>query len=111
MTKKKKTPKKWNRRHEWRLHNHSGEDQNKHPSYVFAASANKRKFLCFTHSASTHGTANVKLRHNVEPADSRDCYIVPRSMTDDITHLEPVPHDRTFRIHPEDRETVKKYKK
>ena len=109
--KQKKSYRKWNRRHEWRLHNHSGQDKKKHPAYVFAASANKRKFLCFTHSASTNGIANVRLKHNVEPADPKDCYIVPRSMTEDISHLEPVPKNRCFRIHPEDQETVKKYKK
>lgn len=109
MTKQKKSHKKWNRRHEWRLHNHSGKDRKKHPAYVFAASANKRKFLCFTHSASTNGKNNIKLRHNVEPADLRDCYLVPRSMIDQDSNLEMT--NRKFRIHPEDLETVKEYKK
>lgn len=99
----------YNVRHEWRLHNHSGKDQKKHPAYVFAASTNKRKFLCFTHSASTNGIANVKLRHNVEPSDPRDCYIVPRSMIEKDANLETM--SRKFRIHSDDLETVKKYKK
>ena len=109
MTKKKKPPKKWNRRHEWRLHNQSGHDTKKHPAYVYGKYKNRRRFLCFTHSETTNGQPNVKLKHNVEPTDARDCYLVPRAMFDDESHLESTL--RIFRIHPEDKETVRKYKK
>lgn len=111
MTKQKKPHKKWNRAHEWRLHNHSGENKTRHPAFVYGKNKNRRRFLCFTHSETTKGSPNVKLKHNVEPTDPRDCYLVPRPMTDDISHLDTVPKDRFFRIHAEDKETVKKYKK
>lgn len=45
--KQKKSYRKWNRRHEWRLHNHSGQDKKKHPAYrvLEAHEAENREFL------------------------------------------------------------------
>ena len=100
---------KWNKINEWGIHNHSGHDHAKHPAHIYKKSGNHRKFLCFTHSKTTNGKENVKLKKNVDPLDSRDCYLVPRYFIGHQTQLSPT--NKKFRIAPEDRETVKRYKK
>ena len=100
---------KWNKTHEWATHNHSGHDHAKHPAYVYGKSGNYRKFLCFTHSKSTNGKENVRLQKNIDPSDSRKCYLVPRFVIESHNKLSPT--NKKYRIAPEDRETVKRYKK
>lgn len=104
---KKKT--KWNRKHEFQWHQ-PNENSKRHPAYVYAHSSNKNKFLLFTHSATTAGETNEKLKYNIDPNEKeRTTYVRKRYFVEDKTRFKKA--DRSFRLHKSDKEIIKKFMK
>lgn len=106
MAKRKKD--KWNRRHEFKWKKKTKSTKG-HPAYIFESRKNHRRFMIFTHSKTTNGTENVKMKHNIDPSDSSEIYMRPFSFVGKDTDFENA--DRKYRIHKDDMPTVNKYKK
>lgn len=107
--KKKKSTRKWNRTHyfqnEKKPSGTKGEHE-EHPALIFEQSGNYVKPIVFTHSATTKGRSNVKLKHNVDPDDLKDCYAVPyRGPRLRADFQSP---KKNYRIHKDDSETVRR---
>ncbi len=65
--------------------------------------------MIFTHSKTTNGIRNVKMKHNIDPSDSSEIYMRPfHFVGKDIDFENP---NKKYRIHKEDMPTVNKYKK
>ncbi len=81
-----------------------------HPVFVYGRRKNYRKYLTFTHTPEKGKEENYEqLLHNIDPDDNKPCYVKKFygvSKSDSL--IEP---DKNYRIHDEDKELVKKYKK
>lgn len=98
----------WNRRHEFQWHKKT-KTRKGHPSYIFGSSKNRYKFVCFTHSSTTDGKENIKLKHNIASDETEDCYVRPVAMVDRVSNFEkPL---KKYRIHKEDAFIIKELKK
>ncbi len=75
---------------------------------IFGKSGDYVKPIVFTHSSTTKGISNVKLKHNVDPDDFSDCYAVPYRGVHKASDFKPPK--KNYRIHPEDARTVKQLK-
>ena len=106
---KKKTKRKWNRVHKFGRKK-STPRQVGHPVYIYGARGDLRKYLTFTHTPEEGNEENYeRLNHNIDKDDPEACYVKKRfSISNKETIQEP---DKEYRIHEEDIETVKKYKK
>ena len=100
---------RWNRSHEF-ARKKSTKREVGHPVYVYAKSGNKRKYLTFTHKPETGKEANYeKLKYNIDAQSNEPCYM---KKTHDVAHQNKLnPPDKKYRIHQEDRETIKMHKK
>ena len=105
----KKQKKKWNRAHGFQWHKATKSTKG-HPAYVYQRSKYKNKYLVFTHSPTTNGEENVKLKYNIDPEEKdRNTYVRKKSFVDDRINFEKV--NKKYRIHSDDLNTIKKYKK
>lgn len=58
----------------------------------------------------TDGVLNVPLQHNIDPDEkNKRSYMLPRHFVGSKEHFQDP--DKKFRIHKDDMDTVKKYKK
>lgn len=105
---KKKSTRRWNRTHFFQNEKKPDNTKGKfreHPALIFEQSGNLYKAIIFTSRSSTNGKSNLKLKHNVDPSSSEDCYGVyyrgARSMS------EFQPPKKNYRIHKDDKETIR----
>ena len=96
MTKQKKPHRKWNRVHQMKWHKKT-QTRKGHPSYVFGSSGKRYRFFCFTHSESTDGKENIRLKHNIPipQVDSHDNFEPPKKLY--RIHEEDMPLIRSLR--------------
>ena len=80
----KKNKSKWNRAHEFSKRKPTKSTKG-HPAYIFAKNGRVRKYFAFTHSATTDGKDNIRLKKNIDITDKKDCYIrqIPLQARDD----------------------------
>jgi hypothetical protein len=106
--KKKKSTRKWNRTHYFVNEKKTGgsdREKKEHPALIFEKSGNQLKPIVFTHSETTDGKQNVRLKFNVDPDDSKPCYAVPYRAPRRSSEFQPPK--KNYRIHKDDYETVK----
>ena len=105
----KKSKKRWNRAHffQRKKSNRKGVG---HPVYVYGTSGRLYKYLLFTHNPEEGKEEEyVKLRHNIDSKDPEPSYLKMKHSIDPMNAFDPP--DKKYRIHAEDRKTVKKYQK
>ena len=79
-----------------------------HPVWVYKKRGRSYKYLTFTHKP-TNDNDFEKLRYNIDPDDTRACYVKKQfEINDRDAFKDP---DKKYRIHPRDKDTVKKYQK
>ena len=79
-----------------------------HPVWVYKKRGRFYKYLTFTHKP-TNDMDFEKLKYNIDPDDYSDCYVKKQySITEQNAFKEA---DKKYRIHPKDKNTVKKYQK
>ena len=109
--KKKNSTRKWNRTHffqnEKKLANTKGKFR-EHPALIFEQSGNQYKAIIFTSNKTTNGVKNIKLKHNVDPNSSEDCYGVRFRGPRPISEFQN-PKIK-YRVHKEDLLTIKMLK-
>lgn len=109
MAKKQKA--KWNRAHEFKRKKSSDREVG-HPVYVYGKRGRNYKYLTFTHNPEEGKEADYeKLKHNIDPDEDgvKSTYVKKKFQTNrDDAFRDP---DKKYRIHSDDRETIKKYKK
>ncbi len=106
MAKKKR---KWNRAHYFRRKK-STQHKVGHPVYVYGTSGRFSKYLVFTHTPENEQDYE-KLKHNIDPAEDgkRDTYVKKKP---EVNHSDALRDpDKKYRIHDDDKDTIKKYKK
>ena len=79
-----------------------------HPVWVYRKRGRSYKYLTFTHKP-TNDADFEKLSHNIDPSDKSDCYIKKQYSITDVKAFKDA--DKKYRIHPKDKNTVKKYQK
>ena len=110
IPKKTKTT-KWSRTHEFKRKN-SNKKGVGHPVYVYGKSKRSLKYLLFTHKPPEgEDDAYEKLIHNIDPDEDgiKDSYVKKQYETSRYDAFKPP--DKKYRIHDNDRDTIKKYKK
>ena len=107
---KNKVKGKWHKAHEFKRKKSTRREVG-HPSYIYAKRGRDCKYLTFTHNPEKeHETDYIKLKHNIDPKEKVEpTYMKTRYSIS--THGSFDPPDKKYRIHREDRETVKKYQK
>lgn len=106
-----KNKRKWNRRSYFARKNIKYKrNKNNHPVYVYSASNDLRKYLVFTHTPEKGKEDNFeKLNYNIDPNDNKDCYV---KKTYEVSNKESlIKPQKNYKIHDDDREIIKKYKK
>ena len=79
-----------------------------HPVWVYRKRGRFYKYLTFTHKP-TNEEDFEKLKHNIDLDDNSDCYVKKQF---EINHSNAFQEpDKKYRIHPKDKNTVKKYQK
>ena len=102
---------KWNRAHYF-ARKKSTPRQVGHPVYVYGKSGKYRKYLTFTHKPETGKELNYEeLKHNIDSTrDKQEKSYVKKQYG--FSHEDKLqPPDKKYRIHEDDLETIKKYKK
>ena len=107
---KKKALKKWNRAHEFKRKT-STEHKVGHPVYVYGKRGRFFKYLTFTHSPEK-GKENdyEELKHNIDFSDKENSSFVKKKYDVSI-NTKFRASDKKYRIHDDDKELIKKYKK
>ena len=106
-----KTKRKWNRAHYF-ARKKSTPRQVGHPVYVYGISGKYRKYLTFTHTPEVGKESNYeKLLHNIDPQEEGKGKSYVKKTPDVSIHTTLRSADKNYRIHDEDRETIKRYKK
>ena len=80
--------------------------------YVYGKNKRSYKYLLFTHTVPTGQEADFELlKHNIDPDEEgiKPSYMKKQYETSRHNAFESA--DKKYRIHTEDNETVKKYKK
>ncbi len=100
--------KKWNREHKFSKRK-STKSTPGHPAYIYGKSGRQRKYLAFTHSKTTNGQKNEKLKVNIDGSDE-PCYLrtTPLYANDDDFELGKFNYKLRSNY---DIELVKRYKK
>lgn len=108
MTKKKKSPRKWNRVHYFQRKK-SNKHRVGHPVLVYGKRGRYSKYLLFTHTPDSDDYE--KLGHNIDPSEDgkRDSWVKKTPQVSETGTLRQP--DINYRIHNDDKERVKKYKK
>jgi len=77
-----------------------------HPSYAFKQKQRRVEAIGVTHDGDeTHG-AKIKLKHNVNPEDDRDCYIKVKVEVQDCATYKEKAKMKGWRVHSEDQPTI-----
>ena len=107
---KNKQPRKWNRVHEFKRKK-STPNKVGHPVFVYGKRGRDSKYLVFTHTPEEGDEDNYeKLDHNIDPEEiDRDSYVKKQFEIGHSGNLRDP--DKKYRIHDDDKETIKKYKK
>ena len=107
MAKKKR--KKWNRVHYFRRKK-STKHKVGHPVYVYGVAGRMAKYLVFTHTPE-NDTDYEELAHNINPEEEgkKKSFVKKKFEVSDSDSLRDP--DKTYQIHDEDKERIKKYKK
>ena len=81
-----------------------------HPVWVYKKRGRFFKFLTFTHTPEKDKENDYeKLKHNIDPKDKSACYV---KKSFEINHSNAFEEpEKEYRIHPKDRDTVRKYQK
>ena len=109
---KKKAPTKWNRAHEFKRKK-SNKNGVGHPVYIYGKNRRSYKYLLFTHKIPDGELEEnfERLKHNIDPDEDG---IYPSYMKKQFeTNRKDAfqKSDKKYRIHPKDKNTVKKYQK
>lgn len=108
MAKTKKAGRKWNRAHEFSKRKPT-KTTSGHPAYVYGKSGRQRKYLAFTHSETTKGLNNEKLKVNIDGSEE-PCYLRTIPLYATVEQFE-IP-TKEYKLRTEyDKELVKKHKK
>ena len=105
----KRNVRKWTRAHFFKRKKSNRKGVG-HPVYVYGKSGRDYKYLLFTHKPKKGEEDDyVKLKHNIDPKAAETVYMKKSyQVNHDSAFREP---DVKYRIHEEDRGTVKKYEK
>ena len=81
-----------------------------HPVLVYKKRGRYFKYLTFTHKPKKGYESDFeKLLHNIDPFDTSDCYV---SKNYGVTNKNAFKDaDKKYRVHPKDKNTIKKYQK
>ena len=79
-----------------------------HPVWVYRKRGRAYKYLTFTHKPTNEADFE-KLHYNIDPEDTSDCYVKKQYEVNDRDAFKDA--DKKYRIHPKDKNTVKKYQK
>ncbi len=105
-----KNQKKWNRSHEFKRKNSTKREVG-HPVYVYGKRGRTYKYLTFTHKPEEGKEQDYeKLKHNIDPHEKSEPTYVKKKYQINRDDAFRAP-DKKYRIHDDDRETIKKYKK
>ncbi len=108
MGKKNVKGRKWNRAHEFSKRKPT-KSTSGHPAYIYGKSGRQRKYLAFTHSPTTNGVQNEKLKANID--GSKDpCYLRTIPLYATVDQFDKPPKDYSLRT-DYDKELIKKHKK
>lgn len=110
MGNKNNKTRKWKRAHEFKRKK-STPNKVGHPVLVYGKSGRVSKYLVFTHKPKDGNAANYeKLDHNIDPNETgKDSYVKKQFEVDRSDNLrEP---DKKYRVHNDDKDKIKKYKK
>lgn len=105
---KNKSGRKWNRAHEFSKRKPTNSTSG-HPAFIYGKSGRQRKYLAFTHSATTKGVKNEKLKVNID-GSNEPCYLRTVTLYAKDDDFQKGPFNYAFRSNY-DKELVKKYKK
>lgn len=83
---------------------------NGHPSYIYAENTTEYKYIGITHSKSTHGLNNKKIRYNPNSKDSRTSYMRPFS-THDKKNKFKKKKLKGYKIHKADKKLIQRIKR
>ena len=104
---KKKNKEKWHKAHEFQRKK-STRRQVGHPSYIYAKRGRDYKYLTFTYTPENEDDY-VKLKHNIDPDEKEEPTYMKKWHNVAPYDAFQAP-DKKYRIHQDDRETVKQYK-
>ena len=105
---KVKTGLKWNRAHEFSKRKPT-KSTSGHPAFIYGKSGRQRKYLAFTHSESTKGIKNEKLKVNIDGSDE-PCYLRTIPLYAKDIDFEKGPFSYALRSNY-DKELIKRHKK
>lgn len=107
---KKPTPRKWNRKHEFKRQKSTNRKVG-HPVYLVATSGDDSKYLVFTHKPEEGKEKDyTKLKHNIDPDEKdKDSYVKNKPAVSKSAKLRDP--DKQYRIHEDDKELIKNLKK
>ena len=75
---------------------------------MYGKSGRLRKYLTFTHNPKDFVDFEEML-HNIDESDKEPCYV---KTTHDVSHEDKLrTPDKKYRIHPDDKELIKRLKK
>ena len=107
----KKKNRKWNRAHYF-ARKKSTPRQVGHPVYVYGTRGKYRKYLTFTHTPEVGKETDYELLlHNIDPDEDGKFPSYVKKKYDVSNETQLRSPDKNYRIHDEDRERIKKYKK
>ena len=100
---------KWNRAHEFSVRK-ATKSTDKHPAYIYGKSGIVYKYLAFTHSKTTNGKKNEKLKKNIDKDDERDCYMRTTPLISKRSDFDKP--NKKYELRTEyDKQLIKKYGK
>ena len=100
--------KKWNRAHEFSKRKPTKLTSG-HPAYIYGKFGRQRKYLAFTHSPTTKGLKNEKLKVNID-GSNEPCYLRTTPLYAWDVDFEKGPFNYAFHSE-QDKELVKRHKK
>ena len=101
----------WNRTHYF-AKKKSTRRQVGHPVYVYAKKGRYSKYLTFTHKPEEDNPDRYELlRHNIDPLEDGIKPTYVKKYYDVSYDSNLCLSDKKYRIHEDDKETIKKYKK
>lgn len=101
---------KWNRVHEFKRKQSTCREVG-HPVYVYGKRGRNYKYLTFTHKPEKGKESEYeKLKHNIDPQERNKSTYVKKKYDVSIDS-KFLPPDKKYRIHNDDKQTIKLYKK
>ena len=108
---KKKNKSNWNRAHQFKRKK-SNKKGVGHPVYVYGENKRSFKYLLFTHKIPENEEDHFEqLKHNIDPNEDgmRPTYVKKQFEINRRNAFEDP--DKRYRIHDDDKKTIKRYKK